>query len=194
MLRDALLGAGLVALLVLEWVAQQSFGPPWWAAALWAVLLCVTVAVSRRRPLFALMVCGGLNLLVVLNQLVASGAFPFAYSVAPFVLSYRAGRRMARVRPALVAFGGFTTTALVVAVALGLTGTAGVDLPETLLTWFSLLVVLLVAVVVPWLAGRDGMKLAAFPASAKRHRPSPTSSGSGRGDPVGSRSGRSLRR
>lgn len=43
---------------------------------------------------------------------------------------------------------------MVVAVVLGLTGTAGVGLPETLLTWFSLLVVLLVAVVVPWLAGR----------------------------------------
>lgn len=134
-LREALLGAALVALLVLEWVAQQPFGAPWWAAAAWEVLLGVTVAVSRRRPLLALMLCGGLNLVVVLNQLVASGAFPFAYSVALFVLSYRAGRRMARVRPALVTFGAVAVAALVLAVVLGLTGAARVGLAETLPGW-----------------------------------------------------------
>ncbi|MGW4467893.1 histidine kinase [Micromonospora sp. NPDC004704] len=97
------------------------------------LLLGIAVAVSRRQPLVALV--------LVITPTLLDGNFLFAIPV----LSYLAGLRMARARPAGLVFA---------VIAAGGTGLNLWVLESALSTWFLLATMLLFAGVFPWLLGR----------------------------------------
>lgn len=154
MTRDALLWVALVLVVLLEWMAQDQAGAVWWKVLVAVLVLAAAVAASRPRPLLALFVVGILNLLTALDLVVEPGPFPLAYIVALFVVSYLAGRRLADTRLALLSFTAVVLAGLALAVVLGgVTGGAS-GLVAALLTWFYLVMAVLLAGVIPWLAGR----------------------------------------
>ncbi|MEU4675704.1 histidine kinase [Micromonospora sp. NPDC023737] len=112
------------------------------------LMLATAVAVSRRRPLAALV-------LVVLGSLV-DGNFVFAIPV----FSYLVGRRSAAAAPAAVVFALIAAGGTVLNLAL--LGTAAA-------TWFLLASVLLFAGVFPWLVGRYRRQQQELVEAGRRH-------------------------
>ncbi|MFC3505401.1 sensor histidine kinase [Micromonospora krabiensis] len=146
--RDVLLWAVVAAPL-----AYPRVTPPhsWRSLSLLAAVLlvvAVAVAVSRHRPLAALV-------LVVLGSL-ADGNFVFAIPV----FSYLTGRRSATAGPAAVAFALIAAGGT--ALNLGLLGTGAA-------TWFLLASVLLFAGVFPWLVGRHRRQQQELAEAGRRH-------------------------
>ncbi|MEU8298510.1 histidine kinase [Micromonospora sp. NPDC048909] len=146
--RDVLLWAVLAAP-----VGYARITPPHSWRALWLLvggllLLTVAVAVSRRRPLAALV-------LVVLGSLV-DGNFVFAIPV----FSYLTGRRSAGAGPAAVVFALIAAGGT--ALNLGLLGSGPA-------TWFLLASVLLFAGVFPWLVGRYRRQQHELAEAGRRH-------------------------
>ncbi|MFI7607516.1 sensor histidine kinase [Micromonospora sp. NPDC049366] len=146
--RDVLLWAVVAAPL-----AYPRITPPhsWRSLALLAAVLlvvAVAVAVSRRRPLAALV-------LVVLGSL-ADGNFVFAIPV----FSYLTGRRSATAGPAAVAFALIAAGGTALNLGLLGIGTA---------TWFLLASVLLFAGVFPWLVGRHRRQQQELAEAGRRH-------------------------
>ncbi|MET7749387.1 histidine kinase [Micromonospora sp. NPDC005367] len=112
------------------------------------LMLATAVAVSRRRPLVAMV-------LVVLGSLV-DGNFVFAIPV----FSYLVGRRSAAAAPAVVVFALIAAGGTVLNLAL--LGTAAA-------TWFLLASVLLFAGVFPWLVGRYRRQQQELVEAGRRH-------------------------
>ncbi|WP_326820721.1 sensor histidine kinase [Streptosporangium sp. NBC_01756] len=137
--KDVLLWA--VLCLPLLWGALTSFladGYTWWEVGAGAAVIGVAVTLGRSRPLPAMLVTAALWLLaVVIGK--ATAFFPVMAA-----MSYLAGVRTVRVRPAVSALGA-TAAAAVVAVPL-LRWDAG--------SWFVAVAGIVLFEVVPWLAGR----------------------------------------
>ncbi|HEU5160345.1 MAG TPA: histidine kinase [Streptosporangiaceae bacterium] len=132
----------LWALLSLPVLAGTFAGGPTgnslWAQAVGLVVLGGAVAAGRRYPLAALLLGGALIAPVAVGEL--HGFFSFGLPV----LSYLAGRRMDRVRPALWAF------AATFAVGSPIVLIGGFDV----MAWFALALWLVLLGVLPWLVGR----------------------------------------
>ncbi|MFI9582391.1 sensor histidine kinase [Streptomyces sp. NPDC052236] len=133
---DLALWAALSCFVLLK--GDPNDGGSWWAVAVGVPLIGVAVLLCRARPLLSL------SIAVALSASQSPDLFTPTYTVAMAVFGYLAGRRTALARPALAAFAGVAAAGLVLSFVLG----------ENLWTWFTLLVTLLFAVVVPWLLGR----------------------------------------
>ncbi|WP_342451965.1 histidine kinase dimerization/phosphoacceptor domain-containing protein, partial [Streptomyces palmae] len=138
-LRDLVLWALLtVPVMFGDWFAR-SVRPPWWQTGCGVLLLAVAVACSRRFPVAALLVVGGLGLAT------SPSLFTLSYGPALAVVGYLLGRRAQASRPALLAF-----------TALAVTGTALVPQrsQDVAVGWLGLVATLLFGAVFPWLIGR----------------------------------------
>ncbi|WP_406062323.1 histidine kinase [Streptomyces sp. NBC_01077] len=113
-------------------------GGSWAQVAAGVVVLAGCVAVSRRWPLMSLAVT------VVASLPAALELFTPSYSLALVAFGYLAGRRQEHTRAALWLFGTIAATGLT------LTWITRTSLGQ----WFTLLLVLALAVVAPWLIGR----------------------------------------
>ncbi|KUJ67579.1 hypothetical protein ACZ90_27460 [Streptomyces albus subsp. albus] len=137
--RDVLLWALLtVPVMFGDWFAR-SVRPPWWQTGGGLLLLAVAVACSRRFPVAALLLVGGLGLAA------SPSLFTLSYGPSLAVVGYLLGRRAQAPRPALLAF-----------TALAVTGTALVPqrAEEVVVVWLAMLATLLFGAVFPWLIGR----------------------------------------
>ncbi|MGI5529568.1 histidine kinase [Streptomyces syringium] len=138
-LRGALLWAVLaVPALGTAWLGLTE-PQPWWRQAGALGVLAVAAAVSRKRPVPALLLAAGLGLAA------SPSLFTLSYGPALSVLGYLLGRRSAAPRPAQWAFAGIAAvgTALVL-----LRGT------DPVIEWLVLIGTLLFGGVFPWLTGR----------------------------------------
>ncbi|SPE53460.1 nitrate/nitrite sensor protein NarX [Streptomyces netropsis] len=138
-LRGALLWAVLaVPALGTAWLGLTE-PQPWWRHAGASVVLAVAAAVSRKRPVPALLLAAGLGLAA------SPSLFTLSYGPALSVLGYLLGRRSAAPCPARSAFAGIAAvgTALVL-----LRGT------DPVIEWLVLIGTLLFGGVFPWLTGR----------------------------------------
>ncbi|MGW7415284.1 sensor histidine kinase [Streptomyces sp. NPDC054863] len=113
-------------------------GGSWPQMAAGVAALGLGVLLCRRAPLVSLTVT------VVCSVLRSPELFTQSYTVAMCLFAFLAGRRDARVRPAVLVFAGYATAGL----ALSLT------YDDKLWVWFAQLTSLLLQVVVPWLIGR----------------------------------------
>ncbi|MFC9385678.1 sensor histidine kinase [Streptomyces venezuelae] len=113
-------------------------GGSWARVAAGLLVLAGCVAVSRRWPLVSLAVTVAASLPATLEL------FTPSYSLALVAFGYLAGRRQEHTRAALWLFGAIAVAGLV------LTSVTGTSLGQ----WFTLLLVLALAVVAPWLIGR----------------------------------------
>lgn len=113
-------------------------GGSWPRVAAGLLVLAGCVAVSRRWPLVSLAVTVAASLPATLEL------FTPSYSLALVAFGYLAGRRQEHTRAALWLFGAIAVAGLV------LTSVTGTSLGQ----WFTLLLVLALAVVAPWLIGR----------------------------------------
>ncbi|MEU8890600.1 histidine kinase [Streptomyces sp. NPDC048442] len=113
-------------------------GGSWPLTAGGAASLGVGVLLCRAAPLVSLTV------VVVCSALRSPELFTPSYTVAMCVFAFLAGRRDARVRPAVLVFAGYAAAGL----ALSLT------YDDKLWVWFAQLTSLLLQAVVPWLIGR----------------------------------------
>lgn len=130
---DVLLWLGGCLPMVLGQVAPQLADELWWRIPLVVLAVSVLVAAVRLVPLVALV--------AVLGYAAVDAN---AVYLAP-VLAFLAGRRTARAQPSLVLF----TTVVVVGTVL--TPLLGVPVGE----WLNGMVVLLLTMLLPWLAGRS---------------------------------------
>ncbi|WP_432085419.1 MULTISPECIES: sensor histidine kinase [unclassified Streptomyces] len=139
-MRERLFDAALWLLLCVPVLLRSdpNDGGSWPLVALGVTVLGGCVAVSRRWPLVPLAVTVATSLTVTPELFTAS------YSPALVAFGYLAGRRWARTRGALWLF------AAIAAAGLLLTTVTGTSLGQ----WFTLLLALALAVVVPWLIGR----------------------------------------
>nr|WP_258022318.1 histidine kinase [Streptomyces anatolicus] len=103
-----------------------------------ATLACAT-AIRRARPLLAFLLAAALGLLT------APSLFTLSFGPALAVFALLLGRRAARARPALLAFG-----------ALAVLGTAKIAVRDVdpVVEWLVLMGTLVFGTVFPWLAGR----------------------------------------
>ncbi|GAA3476364.1 sensor histidine kinase [Streptomyces yanii] len=113
-------------------------GGSWLSVGVGVGALGMAILVHRAWPLAAL------GIAVALSLADSRELYTVSYSTALIALGFFAGRRLAGARPALFSFAG------IAAVGLVITLTAGAELWE----WFTLVITLLFAVVVPWLIGR----------------------------------------
>ncbi|MFF8277468.1 histidine kinase [Streptomyces lateritius] len=139
-LRERLLDLGLWTLLCVPVLLRSdpNDGGSWTRVAAGTAVLGAAVAVSRRWPLVPVALTVGASLSASLELFTAS------YVLALIAFGYLAGRRQEHTRAALWLFGA------VAAAGLLLTRLAGVSLGQ----WFTLLLVLALAIVAPWLIGR----------------------------------------
>ncbi|WP_338931846.1 histidine kinase [Streptomyces netropsis] len=138
-LRDALLWAVLAAPAIgTAWLGLT--GPqPWWRQAGALGVLAVAAAVSRLRPVPALLLAAALGFAA------SPSLFTLSYGPALSVLGYLLGRRSAAPRPAQLAFAG------IAAVGTALVLLRGAD---PVIEWLVLIGTLLFGGVFPWLTGR----------------------------------------
>ncbi|MEV5137952.1 histidine kinase [Streptomyces syringium] len=138
-LRGALLWAGLAApALGTAWLGLAE-PQPWWRQAGALGVLGVAAAVSRVRPVPALLLAAGLGLAA------SPSLFTLSYGPALSVLGYLLGRRSAAPRPAQLAFAG------IAAVGTALVLLRGAD---PVIEWLVLIGTLLFGAIFPWLTGR----------------------------------------
>ncbi|WP_370420496.1 sensor histidine kinase [Streptomyces sp. QH1-20] len=138
-LRGALLWAGLaVPALGTAWLGLTE-PQSWWRQAGALGVLGVAAAVSRVRPVLALLLAAGLGLAA------SPSLFTLSYGPALSVLGYLLGRRSAAPRPAQLAFAG------IAAVGTALVLLRGAD---PVIEWLVLIGTLLFGAVFPWLTGR----------------------------------------
>ncbi|MFD7239487.1 sensor histidine kinase [Streptomyces syringium] len=138
-LRGALLWAGLaVPALGTAWLGLTE-PQPWWRQAGALGVLGMAAAVSRVRPVPALLLAAGLGLAA------SPSLFTLSYGPALSVLGYLLGRRSAAPRPAQLAFAG------IAAVGTALVLLRGAD---PVIEWLVLIGTLLFGAVFPWLTGR----------------------------------------
>ncbi|MBT2445474.1 two-component sensor histidine kinase, partial [Streptomyces sp. ISL-36] len=139
-MRERLFDLGLWILLCVPVLLRSdpNDGGSWAQVAAGVAVLGVCVAIGRRWPEAPIALTVGASLAASLELYTAS------YTLALIAFGYLAGRRQDRTRAALWLFGA------VAAVGLLLTRLAGTSLGQ----WFTLLLVLALAVVAPWLIGR----------------------------------------
>ncbi|MFV8129898.1 histidine kinase [Streptomyces syringium] len=138
-LRGALLWAVLaVPALGTAWLGLTE-PQPWWRQAGALGVLALAAAVSRKRPVPALLLAAGLGLAA------SPSLFTLSYGPALSVLGYLLGRRSAAPRPAQSAFAG------IAAVGTALVLLRGAD---PVIEWLVLIGTLLFGGVFPWLTGR----------------------------------------
>ncbi|MFI8944675.1 sensor histidine kinase [Streptomyces syringium] len=138
-LRGALLWAGLaVPALGTAWLGLAE-PQPWWRQAGALGVLGVAAAVSRVRPVPALLLAASLGLAA------SPSLFTLSYGPALSVLGYLLGRRSAAPRPAQLAFAG------IAAVGTALVLLRGAD---PVIEWLVLIGTLLFGAIFPWLTGR----------------------------------------
>ncbi|WP_405776996.1 sensor histidine kinase [Streptomyces sp. NBC_00859] len=113
-------------------------GGAWWRPVAGVVVLGAAAALSRARPLTALL------LAVALALTVTPRLWSPEYAAALVVFGYLAGRRTALARPALHLFAGTAAGGLLILQAAH----------RDLWTWLVQLSTLAFAVMVPWLLGR----------------------------------------
>ncbi|GGS44250.1 MULTISPECIES: sensor histidine kinase [Actinokineospora] len=117
-----------------------------WYAVPFVASLALVGVVSRRWPLAGLVVTAAGTAGLALIGLVST-----VYLVATMVTAFLAGRRLAAVRPAVLAFAGFAAAGLVYALAMSVSQ-GRVD--HQLMQWFWAVLALLFLVVFPWFGGR----------------------------------------
>ncbi|MEV4873571.1 sensor histidine kinase [Streptomyces syringium] len=138
-LRGALLWAALaVPALGTAWLGLAE-PQPWWRQAGALGVLGVAAAVSRVRPVPALLLAASLGLAA------SPSLFTLSYGPALSVLGYLLGRRSAAPRPAQLAFAG------IAAVGTALVLLRGAD---PVIEWLVLIGTLLFGAIFPWLTGR----------------------------------------
>ncbi|MET9435978.1 histidine kinase [Streptomyces sp. NPDC006551] len=139
-MRERLFDLGLWVLLSVPVLLRSdpNDGGSWARVAAGVAVLGVCVAAGRRRPLAPVGITVGASLAASLELYTAS------YTLALIAFGYLAGRRQEHTRAALWLFGA------VAAVGLLLTRLTSASLGQ----WFTLLLVLALAVVAPWLIGR----------------------------------------
>ncbi len=138
MLLDLALWAGISALCLYE--SHHNAGP--WEAAGGVVATTVAIASARRHPLLSLAVASVSSVAVLFNYL---GRYPMWPVFLMIAAGYFAGRRMPRVRPALLTFAGVALAGLPIAFAVS---------DDAMGNWATLVLTLLFAVFVPWHLGR----------------------------------------
>ncbi|MGW5055205.1 sensor histidine kinase [Actinokineospora sp. NPDC004072] len=144
---DIALGVVLAALYLAEALGnlRGEMALPWAALPFIASLLAVG-GLARRWPLAALVLTATGTAVLALVGIVST-----SYLVATMVGAFLAGRRMAAVRPAVLAFAGFAVAGL--AYALVMAATRG-RLDHQLMQWFWAVLALVFLVVFPWFGGR----------------------------------------
>lgn len=150
LVRDAALWAVFATLATLENLVSHPQGAPWWEVAVGVAGLAAAVAVSRRHPLVAAAVVAALHVLPYLRLLTEAGPFPVTYLGALMVMTYLAGRRMPRARPALILLAVMGVGGVVVAIGANVTRGVADGLTYGILNW----VVTMPLLLVPWLVGR----------------------------------------
>jgi signal transduction histidine kinase len=127
----------------------------WVELALGLVATAIGVVAFRRFPVavLSLAVAGVLVPTLVLAPIATSPVrgWPFA---AAAVFGYLAGRRLDDPRPAVTALGGLLLAGLPLGVLLDAAERGGFGVLFGLYDWFVLVLVLLLTVALPWLAGR----------------------------------------
>lgn len=154
MVTDVVLGAGLVAMLAFESFPWSGVGLQW-ERLVGLVVLVVAVVLARRYPLVSLTLAAALVAGEVLVTTFGSvGQYSLAYVGAAVAMSYLAGRRMLRGRPALLFFAVifvavFPFTLLTITSAPGLSGAS-----KLVVNLVYMILALLGCGVFPWLLGR----------------------------------------
>ncbi|WP_271218991.1 sensor histidine kinase [Streptosporangium carneum] len=137
-LTVALLWASLgIPVLWAGFTSQLTYRLEWWEILAYLVVIGVGVALSRARPLAAMLLGSALWLAGVVR------GNPFGGFAAMAVLAYLAGVRMERARPAVIGLG----------VLLGLAG-AVPPLIRDAGAGFVAVAGVVLAAIVPWLSGR----------------------------------------
>ncbi|WP_274562167.1 sensor histidine kinase [Streptomyces spiramyceticus] len=119
-------------------MSHDTDGASWPMVVAGVVALGVAVLLCRDRPLISLGIAAAFSLALNVEL------FTAGHLLALVVFGYLSGRRTALARPALLTFAAIATAGLAVVLAVG----------ATLWEWFTLVVTLLFAAVVPYLFGR----------------------------------------
>ncbi|MBT2509476.1 sensor histidine kinase [Streptomyces sp. ISL-98] len=119
-------------------MSHDTDGGSWPMVGAGVVALGVAVLLCRDRPLISLGIAAAFSLALNVEL------FTAGHLLALVVFGYLSGRRTALARPALLTFAAIATAGLALVLAVG----------GTLWEWFTLVVTLLFAAVVPYLFGR----------------------------------------
>jgi signal transduction histidine kinase len=151
---DALVSAGLIALIVLERSLADE-PSSWWAVAVAVPLIVAVIVVGRRWPLVGLYGAAATSLGYALWDAYRPGGTLLAYLPVTVVASYLVGRRMASARPVLLSFGAMAIAGILLTIAFGLlTQRPTIVTTGGLPGFVSSLIIMSFLLIVPWLVGR----------------------------------------
>jgi signal transduction histidine kinase len=144
---DLGLWTGLGFLVIAESGARND---PYWLQAACLAVLAGGVLLRRSRPIVALAVVAGAEIVILAFSLGTTNGVPIALVPAVTLLSYLSGRRETQLKHFVMMSSG----ALIALLALALIARPDVPVTETVLSWLLMLLMGLLLVVLPWLIGR----------------------------------------
>lgn len=145
--RDLWLWTGLSLVVLAESGARDD---PFWMRGACLLTLAAAVWSRRSRPLLALALVGGAEMVILVVALGSTIGVPIALVPSISLMSYLAGRRSTRLRDFVL----LLTWGLVALLVLGVTVRRQVPVAETVLSWLLIALLSLLLVVLPWLIGR----------------------------------------
>jgi signal transduction histidine kinase len=145
--RDLGLWTGLSVVVLAESGARDD---PFWMRGACLLTLAAAVWSRRSRPLLALALVGGAEIVILVVALGSTIGVPIALVPSISLMSYLAGRRSTRLRDFVL----LLSWGLVALLVLGVTVRRQVPVAETVLSWLLIALLSLLLVVLPWLIGR----------------------------------------